>query len=209
MEFENMVALVSRTGRHLQRYDNGRRQVVGCIPYRYKDRINALPSFDEDAYEVLVISPQRKGKGMLFPKGGWEVDETIEAAALRETIEEAGVVGDIECKLGTWNFGSMRSGNACEGHMFPLLVNEELDCWPEMNIRQRHWISIREAREVCVKGWMMEALELLASRLTRQNRQSKVGMFPGSECGSQGILMPLRCGRQMLPLPPSNSAEEA
>lgn len=29
MELENMVALVSRTGRHLQRYDNGRRQVVG------------------------------------------------------------------------------------------------------------------------------------------------------------------------------------
>lgn len=28
---ENMVALVSRTGRHLQRYYKGRRQVVGLV----------------------------------------------------------------------------------------------------------------------------------------------------------------------------------
>lgn len=28
---ENMVALVSRTGRHLQRYSKGRRQVVGFV----------------------------------------------------------------------------------------------------------------------------------------------------------------------------------
>ncbi|MCI12140.1 nudix hydrolase 4, partial [Trifolium medium] len=33
---------------------------------------------------------------MQFPKGGWETDETMEQAALRETIEEAGVVGNIE-----------------------------------------------------------------------------------------------------------------
>lgn len=96
---------------------------------------------DEDEIEVLVITSQRKGKGMLFPKvfdsfqslcssisqfyvqvhfnywiisyskdkifeklmilinltqGGWEEDESIEDAALRETVEEAGVVGDVE-----------------------------------------------------------------------------------------------------------------
>lgn len=38
-----------------------------CIPYRYK--VTKKASFvDEDALEVLVISAQRKGKGMLFPK---------------------------------------------------------------------------------------------------------------------------------------------
>ncbi|VFQ95046.1 unnamed protein product [Cuscuta campestris] len=196
----------------MQRYDNGRRQVVGCIPYRYKDTIGTLPSDEESSYEVLVISPQRKGKGMLFPKGGWEIDETMETAALRETIEEAGVVGDLEGKLGTWNFGSKRSGIACEGHMFPLLVKEELDCWPEKNIRQRLWISIGEAREVCEKGWMVEAVELLAIRLTSQNR-----MFSDTDCSSsssssssnQAMVMPLRCGGQMLPPPISASAEEA
>ncbi|VFQ74369.1 unnamed protein product [Cuscuta campestris] len=190
----------------MQRYDNGRRQVVGCIPYRYKDTVATLPFDEESSYEVLVISPQRKGKGMLFPKGGWEMDETMETAALRETIEEAGVVGDLEGKLGTWNFGSKRSGIACEGHMFPLLVKEELDCWPEKNIRQRIWISIGEAREVCEKGWMVEAVELLAIRLTRIASSSSSS---SSSSSNQAMVMPLRCGGQMLPPPMPASAEEA
>lgn len=38
-----------------------------CIPYRYKVTKKAS-LVDEDALEVLVISAQRKGKGMLFPK---------------------------------------------------------------------------------------------------------------------------------------------
>ncbi|PNY00823.1 nudix hydrolase mitochondrial-like, partial [Trifolium pratense] len=91
---ENVVTLVSRTGRELQRYRKGRRQVVGCIPYRYK--IGEKNSLDvSDELEVLVISSQ-KGKGMLFPKGGWELDESQKEAALRETIEEAGVRGIVE-----------------------------------------------------------------------------------------------------------------
>ncbi|OMO69921.1 hypothetical protein COLO4_28861 [Corchorus olitorius] len=95
-----MVSRVSfaRTGRHLQRYDNrGFRLVVGCIPYRYrktKEEEAASTSTDEEI-EVLVISAQN-GKGMLFPKGGWEKDESMEEAAIRETLEEAGVLGNIE-----------------------------------------------------------------------------------------------------------------
>ena len=40
---------------------------------------------------LLVSSHNTKGKWVL-PKGGWEVDETAEEAATRETFEEAGVV---------------------------------------------------------------------------------------------------------------------
>ncbi|GAU22415.1 hypothetical protein TSUD_123020 [Trifolium subterraneum] len=94
---ENVVTLVSRTGRELQRYRKGRRQVVGCIPYRFKiGEKNSLDVLDE--LEVLVISSQ-KGKGMLFPKGGWELDESQKEAALRETIEEAGVRGIVEMSI--------------------------------------------------------------------------------------------------------------
>ncbi|XP_052302050.1 nudix hydrolase 4 isoform X1 [Populus trichocarpa] len=64
VQIENMVALVSRTGRHLQRYEKGYRLVVGCIPYRYKK--SQEPTSVEDL-EVLVISAQN-GQGMLFPK---------------------------------------------------------------------------------------------------------------------------------------------
>jgi len=32
----------------------------------------------------------------MHAQGGWESDESMEQAALRETIEEAGVVGNVE-----------------------------------------------------------------------------------------------------------------
>ncbi|KAE8676148.1 Nudix hydrolase 21 [Hibiscus syriacus] len=142
MPIEKLVHRVSypRTGRHLQRYDNrGFRLVVGCIPYRYKtpEEANSI----DDAIEVVVINAQN-GKGLLFPKGGWEKDESMEEAAIRETIEEAGVLGEIECKLGKWSYKSKRQSIFHEGHMFPLLVKQELDQWPEKNIRKREWVCI-------------------------------------------------------------------
>ena len=35
----------------------------------------------------------------LLLKGGWENDETVEEAAVREAIEEAGVRGDLMVKI--------------------------------------------------------------------------------------------------------------
>ncbi|ESW13915.1 hypothetical protein PHAVU_008G237200 [Phaseolus vulgaris] len=159
----NLVALVSRTGRELQRYRKGRRQVVGCIPYRYKIVDQTSLEGPEDL-EVLVITSQ-KGKGMLFPKGGWELDESKKEAALRETIEEAGVRGTVEGKLGKWSFKSKTHDTFYEGYMFPLLVQEQLEFWPEQNFRQRIWMSVSDAREVCQHWWMKEALERLVNRL--------------------------------------------
>ncbi|XVE63939.1 hypothetical protein DITRI_Ditri07aG0060900 [Diplodiscus trichospermus] len=140
MQIEKMVSRVSysRTGRHLQRYNNrGFRLVVGCIPYRYRKTEDATSN--DEVIEVLVISAQN-GKGVLFPKGGWEKDESMERAAIRETLEEAGVLGNIEFKLGKWSYKSKRQSIFHEAHMFPLLVKEELDHWPEKNIRQRKWV---------------------------------------------------------------------
>lgn len=164
ISIEKMVSRVShpRTGRHLQRYDNrGFRLVVGCVPYRYRNTEEAS-SIDE-VIEVLVINAQN-GKGMLFPKGGWEKDESMEEAAIRETLEEAGVLGSIESKLGKWSYKSKRQSIFHEAHMFPLLVKQELDGWPEKNIRKRKWVTVSKAREECPHLWMREALEELVHR---------------------------------------------
>ncbi|XP_076933656.1 nudix hydrolase 18, mitochondrial-like isoform X3 [Bidens hawaiensis] len=162
MELKNMVA---RSGRQLQRYNQGQRQVVGCIPYRIKGNKMGSDVKLEDAFEVLVISAQRKGKGMLFPKGGWESDESIVEAAQRESIEEAGVFGTVEGELGKWCFKSKGNDAYYEGHMFPLLVKGQLDFWPEKDIRQRHWVTVPKAKEVCQYSWMKEALDMLVTRL--------------------------------------------
>ncbi|KAI4388914.1 hypothetical protein MLD38_001202 [Melastoma candidum] len=180
----SVVDLVSRTGRHLQRYDHkGRRQVVGCIPYRYKGKKTDQSLVDEQELEVLVISSQ-KGKGWLFPKGGWEMDESIVAAALRETVEEAGVRGTIQMQLGQWRFKSKSQDAYYEGYMFPLLVDEQLDVWPEKNIRKRFWMSIAEAREACQQWWMKEALEVLVNRLTCRREEEALIQFLQVQCSN-------------------------
>ncbi|EXC16428.1 Nudix hydrolase 17 [Morus notabilis] len=165
-----MTCVVSRTGRELQRYNHmGRRQVVGCIPYRYKNGNDGAMC---NELEVLVISSQ-KGQGLMFPKGGWELDESVEEAASRESLEEAGVLGNVECQLGNWSFISKSRGTYYEGYMFPLLVKEQLDLWPEKNVRRRIWMTAAEAREVCQHWWMKEALDILVERLSSPKKQHK------------------------------------
>jgi len=159
-EKDSMVSLVSRKGRRLQRYRKGCRQVVGCVPYRYRESIQSS-SIKE--LEVLLVSSQ-KGQAMMFPKGGWELDESMEDAAKRETLEEAGVTGKVEKKLGVWAYKSKRCDIMHEGYMFPLHVSQQLDRWPEKNLRQRRWMTVAEAREVCQCGWMKEALDELVNR---------------------------------------------
>ncbi|PIN10474.1 Diadenosine and diphosphoinositol polyphosphate phosphohydrolase [Handroanthus impetiginosus] len=160
MQIKKLVSSPSRTGRHLQRYNKGFRQVVGCIPYRLrkgsKSPLIHGPLIED--VEVLLISSQKSPR-MMFPKGGWELDENIQVAASRETLEEAGVVGTLGEKLGKWIFKSKSQEKFHEGFMFPLRVTEELDVWPEKDVRQRIWMSVNEAREACAHAWMKEALE--------------------------------------------------
>ncbi|XP_043717765.1 nudix hydrolase 17, mitochondrial-like [Telopea speciosissima] len=77
---------------------------------------------------------------MLFPKGGWELDKSIEEAALRETEEEAGVRGKVQNKLGEWGVSG------------------------DKDITQST-VIVAEARELCQHWWMKEALDRLVRRL--------------------------------------------
>ncbi|KAH7655975.1 NAD(+) diphosphatase protein [Dioscorea alata] len=161
-----MVALRSRQGRQLQRYNsNGYRLVVGCIPYRLKKEEGKIS--DDQVLEILVITSQ-KGHGMMFPKGGWEIDESMKQAAFREAMEEAGVIGTIEFDLGKWFYTSKRNNNFHEGFMFGLNVTKELLQWPEMGTRKRKWVTVEEVRTGCQHQWMTEALERLVASLPVQ-----------------------------------------
>ncbi|KAJ0980972.1 hypothetical protein J5N97_009227 [Dioscorea zingiberensis] len=155
-----MSDLVARTGRHQQRYEDGYRLVAGCIPFRYRDSDEG----PKKIVEVLMINSQ-SGPGLLFPKGGWENDETVQQAAVREAIEEAGVRGDLMKFLGDYCFKSKSHQDEfspegwCKAAMYALLVKEELCSWPEQSTRERQWITIPEALQQCRHKWMEEALE--------------------------------------------------
>lgn len=80
---------ISRNGRQSQRWqtDSERvcRLVTGCVPI-------------VEGGKILFASASRKSEWIL-PKGGWEKDEEMEESAIRETFEEAGVLGILGPRL--------------------------------------------------------------------------------------------------------------
>ncbi|PQQ06081.1 nudix hydrolase 16 mitochondrial [Prunus yedoensis var. nudiflora] len=186
-----MCDLVARTGRHQQRYEAGCRLVAGVnkiisvirfgeivieamivgklLKYesglvRYKNSDETGDANSEKIIEVLMINSP-SGPGLLFPKGGWENDETVEEAAVREAVEEAGVRGELMDFLGFYHFKSKTHQDefspegVCRAAMFALFVKEELESWPEQSTRNRTWLTVAEAIVSCRHAWMREALQ--------------------------------------------------
>ncbi|KAF2548045.1 hypothetical protein F2Q70_00019798 [Brassica cretica] len=182
----SMSVLSSRTGRDRQRYDNNFRLVSGCIPYRLiKDKEleeDTSVDFVNKLQVLMVSSPNRHD--LVFPKGGWENDETVLEAASREAMEEAGVKGILrEVPLGVWEFRSKssistnaedESFGGCKGYMFALEVTEELQEWPERGNRQRKWLNVKEALELCRYEWMQRALEAFL-RVMQEEEEEEEG----------------------------------
>ncbi|XP_071909377.1 nudix hydrolase 16, mitochondrial isoform X2 [Coffea arabica] len=131
-----MSELVARTGRHQQRYEDGYRLIAGCIPFKYRDSGENGDDTPERILEVLMIN-SASGPGLLFPKQS---------------------IGEYKFKSKTLQDEFSPEG-LCKATMFPLLVTEELESWPEQSVRQRSWLTIPEAIQRCRHGWMREALE--------------------------------------------------
>ena len=104
----------SRQGRATQRWitdpDSHEtiRLTTGCVPILRGGKI-------------LFVSASRKPEWIL-PKGGWELDETMEESAVRECFEEAGVLGVLGPKLSDIQYETRQSqktptpvGNGREG----------------------------------------------------------------------------------------------
>ncbi|KAJ6326407.1 hypothetical protein OIU78_013497 [Salix suchowensis] len=196
-----MATLLARTGRHRQRYVDQFRLVAGCIPYKLEKNVEDQGSNVEDRVLVLMISTPKRDD-LVFPKGGWEDDETLDEAACREAIEEAGVKGILdENPLGVWEFRSKSSQNSCtlaggcRGYMFGLQVTEELDHWPGQASYSRKWLTIEEASEHCRYEWMRDALKHFLTSLSRRKdlgRRSdlaEIRMIPVSKNEVEGAML--------------------
>ncbi|KAK1319262.1 hypothetical protein QJS10_CPB04g00069 [Acorus calamus] len=193
----------ARIGRQHQRYLEKYRLVAGCIPYKLKEFKEDCSTDLESRLEVLMISTPNRSD-LIFPKGGWEDDETECEAAKREALEEAGVIGEIheERKIGEWVFRSKSSQNsctqksACKGVMFAMKVTEELDSWPEKACHDRIWLSVRKAYELCRYDWMREALDMFVTLLLKEEEESlkrEAAVMPNVSEKSEHSILPTNC----------------
>ncbi|KAG2201649.1 hypothetical protein INT47_003875 [Mucor saturninus] len=108
------------------------RQVAGCLP------------IDPAGKRILLISSSKNPEHWVIPKGGWEIDETQEHAALRETWEEAGLKGRIIRRLGIF---VERANKRIKAHhwIFEMEIDEIAKKYPERQKRDRRWFTYDEA----------------------------------------------------------------
>jgi 8-oxo-dGTP pyrophosphatase MutT (NUDIX family) len=94
------------------------------------------------ALEILLITSKRDR--WIIPKGIVDPGTTAIDSACKEAYEEAGVKGHAGKRM-AGEYQYKKWGGTCTVQVFPLEVSEVLESWAEADIRQRKWMSKREA----------------------------------------------------------------
>lgn len=130
-------------------------------------QVAALPYALVDGRVTFLLVTSRRTGRWIYPKGSMIEGRTAAESAAQEAYEEAGVEGVIaEEPIGTYR--TIKKGglarHVVEVDLYPLLVTRQLDSWPEMDRRHRHWVAIREARRLLNDPMLNE----LTAKLNRQ-----------------------------------------
>jgi 8-oxo-dGTP pyrophosphatase MutT (NUDIX family) len=95
------------------------------------------------AGRVCLITSS-SGKRWVIPKGLIDPGKTAAEMALQEAWEEAGLTGVLRPEpIGSFLYE--KYGGTCHVTVFLMTVTEAAEDWPERTLRQRVWVSPREA----------------------------------------------------------------
>jgi len=93
--------------------------------------------------EYALITAMRSGKWGI-PKGLIDPGETPTETAIKETLEEAGLLGHIVgAPVGTYDYDKW--GTTLTVQVFLLKVDREEPDWEERPFRERRWVRAKEA----------------------------------------------------------------
>jgi 8-oxo-dGTP pyrophosphatase MutT (NUDIX family) len=109
---------------------------AAVIPFRIRD----------DRVEIALVTTPG-GKRWVVPKGSIDEGERSRDAAIRETEEEAGLIGRLKHRpLGRYRF--KRHNEKYEVEVYLMHVTVVLDYWLEARQRRRRWIKIDKAAAI-------------------------------------------------------------
>src|SRR6516164_3724000 len=139
---------------------------AAVIPFRIRD----------ERVEIALVTTL-SGKRWVVPKGSIAEGERSQDAAIRETAEEAGLIGELERKpLGRYHF--TRANEKYVVEVYLMRVTMMLDYWLEARLRRRRWIAVDKA--AALVRIELQPFVHLAERVV----QSGKGHFPGRMTGS-------------------------
>jgi 8-oxo-dGTP pyrophosphatase MutT (NUDIX family) len=94
--------------------------------------------------DKICMVTSSSGKRWVVPKGMIDPGKNAGEAALQEAWEEAGLVGVLEpAPIGSYIYEKW--GNKHHVTVFVMRVTEAAEDWPEREVRERCWLSIRQA----------------------------------------------------------------
>jgi 8-oxo-dGTP pyrophosphatase MutT (NUDIX family) len=110
--------------------------------------------------QVLLVTAKRDPGAWIFPKGHIEKGETPEEAAVRETREEAGVVGKVIAPAGILEYGFL----GAKARVEYFLIEFSREAGPPENGRQRTWcdldgaldrLNYKNTRKLLRRAWKL------------------------------------------------------
>lgn len=109
--------------------------------------------FNEDKSKVLVVSSEARPECWVLPKGGAEIDETLQESAEREIWEESGAIVSIGPLIGTffdsrppkhWKDKTPPPARSVF-YVYEASLKSLEDKWPESKTRRRTWMNYEQA----------------------------------------------------------------
>jgi 8-oxo-dGTP pyrophosphatase MutT (NUDIX family) len=135
-------------------------QQACAVPYRRQG----------DRIEFCLITTA-KGR-WIFPKGIVDPGEVYEETALKESLEEAGLHGEIVgSPLGSYELPKF--GTCFEVIVVLMRVERCDETWLEDTFRRRCWASAEEAHRLLDRPHLQVYLDTAVSRLASQNQDSR------------------------------------
>ena len=108
----------------------------------------------------------KHAKNWGLPKGGKEPDLSLEASAIKEAMEEAGLRGVPGKKVAKMEYVKGSTGRMQKVTWFLMEVREELSNYLEVHQRERRWFTAEKALKKIDRDWK-PVLEAAVKQLER------------------------------------------